>query len=600
MVLVLVVPINWTISTVVAVNNIKENITLLEGKKYNKVEELSEKNLERIREIDEEIDAWGLNKVKIFRNYQSLLKIGEEALRLEKSAVAMSQSADLISQAIFKDRQINFKEELNKEKEALNNFENQLGLILARLNGDYSWLPAKWRSTLQKKALELKTVKLKVELVSEGMEILPEMLGLDGKKREYMVLFQNEAELRATGGFIGSYGILSFKGGKMLGLEVKDIYEADGQLKGHVEPPAEIKNYLGEANWFMRDANWNADFVRSANDIQWFLDKEMGKKVDGVIGMDMAVARAILGVVGEIYVPDFKEKINSDNLFDQAEFYSENKFFPGSNQKASFLGTLGRQLVEGIKELKVKQQLNLVMAVMDLLEKNEIQLAFNNQETAKLVLTMGWDGSIYQGKCMMENCVADYLMVTESNLGVNKTNYYLNRSMEETVDIGVNSMVRTIKINYENTARENKLPGGDYKNYLRVYLPTDVNILQVSMMDGNSSVDRKTYTSEELKVREVNGKKEVGFLVVVPVMSKKTVVIKYVSEINLTNKNKFSYVNYIQKQPGFGDTGLVTLVSFPGSWQPMQVEPQASVVGGRLLFNQKLDRDIKMGVELGK
>jgi len=70
--------------------------------------------------------------------------------------------------------------------------------------------------------------------------------------------------------------------------------------------------------------------------------------------------------------------------------------------------------------------------------------------------------------------------------------------------------------------------------------------------------------------------------------------------LDLSGKNKFSYINYIQRQPGSGETGLVNLVSFPEGWQPTQVQPAASLVGGKLLFNQKLDRDIKMGVELEK
>jgi len=58
-----------------------------------------------------------------------------------------------------------------------------------------------------------------------------------------MVLLQNENELRASGGFIGSYGILTINDGKWQDLEINDVYQADGQLKGHVEPPAEIKKY---------------------------------------------------------------------------------------------------------------------------------------------------------------------------------------------------------------------------------------------------------------------------------------------------------------------------------------------------------------------
>ena len=130
-------------------------------------------------------------------------------------------------------------------------------------------------------------------------------------------------------------------------------------------------------------------------------------------------------------------------------------------------------------------------------------------------------------------------------------------------------------------------------------MPTNVNLSQISLVDGSNSNLKKVYINDELRIREIDGKKEVGLLVLVPVGSKKTLEIRYSSENKMTDKN-FSYLNYIQKQSGFGDTGLVTLVSFPADWQPLNVQPQASMVGGKLLFNQKLEKDIKMGVELGK
>ena len=119
-----------------------------------------------------------------------------------------------------------------------------------------------------------------------------------------------------------------------------------------MEPPWEIKTHLNEANWYMRDANWNADFVKASADIQWFLEKEVGGKVNGVIGIDLAAAKSILRATGGIYVPDFKETIDENNLYEQAEFYAETKFFPGSVQKASFLGALGMLLFVEIKILK--------------------------------------------------------------------------------------------------------------------------------------------------------------------------------------------------------------------------------------------------------
>lgn len=592
-------PVKWFWTTWQATKTIKEIPELIKTKKYNQTEKLAETRINQLTAIDEKVSDWGLNSLKTMRNYQTGLKALVDVLALEKGVPEVARSADAINEAMFNDKEINWSEELGDLEDGLNETENNLGILQARLSGDYSWLPANWKTEVQKGLIMAGEYKTQVGQGREIIKLAPEILGLDGKQRDYMILFQNDSELRPTGGFIGSYGILSFKGGKLISLEIKDIYEADGQLKGHVEPPWEIKKHLGEANWYMRDANWKADFVKSAADIQWFLEKETGKKINGVIGIDLEVAKAMLKATGEIYVPDFKEKINDGNLYEQAEFYTETKFFPGSAQKASFLGALGKQLFEEIKGLNVEKRLALVQSFLSLLETNDLQLAINETETAKRLMDLSWDGRVYNGKCSGENCVMDYWYAVEANLGVNKANYFVKRSMEESTEITTTSINRILKINYENTAKNSEWPGGDYKNYMRLYLPKEVDVSQISVMDGNDTSIKKVYGSDEITIREVDGKKEVGFLVMVPVLKKRILEIRYSSSVDTSGKT-FTYMKYIQKQPGAGETGMVSLITFPDSWQPLQVEPTASLVGGKLLFNQKLDEDIKMGVVLGK
>ena len=519
----------------------------------------------------------------------------------------LAQGGEKLSEGLFGEKEVEMKGELDKIEKNLDEAISIMGVLQGRLSGQWSWLPGRFRDQLTKYKSELSTKRSEVQKVRKIIPILPEMLGLDGKRREYMVLLQNESELRPTGGFIGSYAILSFEGGKFLGFDVQDIYEADGQLKGHVEPPAEIKKYLGEAGWFMRDANWQASFPLSARDIQWFLEKETGRKVDGVIGLNLAAVKSVLGVTGEIFVPDFKEKINEDNLYEQAEYYSETKFFPGSVQKASFLGAVSKQLMEEIRLAKGMEGQRLLTSVMDLLERNEIQIVLNNTQAAEELAQAGWDGAMYEGKCNPpatsqageQACIADYLYIVEANLGVNKVNYFLYRNIERQVEIGEKIVKNTLKIAYENTAKINARPGGDYKNYMRIYVPREANVLEVNW-DENGSGQKKIISGEDLKISYVGNKKEIGFLIVVPIGKKINVEMKYSENVDLSGLQKFSYLSYIQKQSGFGDTGMVTLVSMPETWQISAVEPVASIVGGKLLFNQKLDKDIKMGVEISR
>lgn len=541
----------------------------------------------------------GLGKSELGKELSDGIRAEGEVVELLESSLNLAISSQKIADTFFGKSEAEIGGEITKVENDLSEMISKMGVLQSRLSGGWKLVPGRYKDQIGKYENMLAEARSLAEGVSKIVPILPEIMGLDGKRREYMVLLQNENEIRATGGFIGSYGILSIEGGKWLNFEVKDIYEADGQLKGHVEPPAEIKKYLGEAGWFMRDANWQVSFPVASKDIQWFLEKETGRKVDGVIGVNLAVAKALLGVVGEIYVPDFSEKVNESNLYEQAEFYSENKFFPGSVQKASFLGAVSRQLVEEIKTLKGEKRLAMLKEMVDLMERSEIQIALNEAKAARVLMNSGWDGAIYEGKCNGSQCVADYLMVVESNMGVNKANYFLYRNMERQVDIGINRVSSKLKINYENTAKSSNWPGGDYKNYMRIYIPSAANVEEVSWSE-NGSGEKKIISGENLVVKTLGNKKEVGFLVMVPVGKKINLEFKYNQAIDLSKNEKFSYLSFIQKQSGFGDTGMVTLVSIPEGWQPVGVQPAASVVGGKLLFNQKLERDIRMGVEIGK
>ena len=185
-----------------------------------------------------------------------------------------------------------------------------------------------------------------VNLVSECRILagnIPSLLGQDQGKT-YMVLFENNMELRPTGGFIGSFGLVSFDGGRLTDLAVNDVYSADGQLNGHVEPPAPIKNYLGEANWWLRDSNWDPDFPTSAKRAEWFLDKEIGKKVDGAVAVDLSPIREILKITGPIFLSDYNLNISSDNLYEKTQSEVQDNFFPGTHKKASFITALSRNL----------------------------------------------------------------------------------------------------------------------------------------------------------------------------------------------------------------------------------------------------------------
>lgn len=426
--------------------------------------------------------------------------------------------------------------------------------------------------------------------------IMPELLGMNGR-RVYLILFQNNTEVRPTGGFIGSYGILTLDKGGIVDFEVEDVYAADGQLKGHVEPPAELKRYLGEAGWYLRDSNWDPDFPTSALRAAWFLEKEIGRTVDGVIGINLYVAQGILEELGEISLPDFQEKINAHNLFERAEYHSEVNFFPGSTQKKDFLGAVARALFEKIKGLDGKMVVGLGRTAYASFLSKDIAVFANDKKAASIFSALGWDGGLKENRCLPETaCFADYLMVVEANVGVNKANYFVKRNTSFLVKFLENGRIEEkLSILYQNSSATEIFPAGEYKNYLRVYLPTGIELKEILMKEPTSGKQEKI-DEKNITIAEEHGHTSVGFLVEVPIKESKLIEVTY--EIpSESPADKGQYTLLWQKQPGIEDENFPVRVESAADRVIVDFKPLAQLTKEGIVFSPKPNQDLFFQVD---
>jgi len=417
-----------------------------------------------------------------------------------------------------------------------------------------------------------------------------DLLGINSPK-SYLVLFQNNAELRPTGGFIGSYGILYFNQGKLADFEVKDVYWADGQLKGHVEPPAELKKYLGEATWYLRDSNWDPDFPISAARAAWFLEKETGRAVDGVIAVNLYLVQNLLSHLGEIYLSDFNETITSANLFEKAEYHSETNFFPGSTQKQDFLGSLAAALLEEIKIAPPDKQISLLKSVWEVAEQKDLSLYLKNQTLEEMILTLGWGGEVRSLSCSLpQNCLADNLMIVESNVGINKANYFLRRSLNHRLNLTPAGVLEeTATLDYHNTSQSQIFPAGRYKSYLRFYLPASAIIDSLRLEDEQGKL-LKTYQDNEMVRQVEHNRQSLGCLIEIPVSAKRRLVLNYHQKTYFT-PGTATFLYLLQKQPGIIDDQFSVNFSAPDNIVIIRAQPGGSQENNYAV-SDKFDKDI--------
>ena len=311
-------------------------------------------------------------------------------------------------------------------------------------------------------------------LVKKGRAIsviLPDIVAIDSAKT-YLILLQNNMELRPTGGFIGSFAKVSFESGKLKKLEVNDIYNIDGQLNIHVEPPAEIKTDLGQKDWFLRDSNWEADFPTSARQAEWFYTKETGERVDGVFALDVSAMEDLISVLGPLKLSDYNEEITAENLFEKAVSHAEVSFFAGSQAKKSFITALTNEVFSKLFFVPTQNWPGIVSSLGRSLEQKHLSIYLNNPKLFTYLNSQKWTGEMPKQNVYIPGLVQDFIAPVEANLGANKSNFYLDRSYSLETVIGKEGEInQRLRIAYTNRSPSDTFPGGKYKDRFRVYLP---------------------------------------------------------------------------------------------------------------------------------
>ncbi len=374
---------------------------------------------------------------------------------------------------------------------------------------------------------------------------LSNIIGMSSTKR-YMILFQNSNEIRPTGGFIGSYAILEFKDGKIANLSIDDIYNPDGQIDVRnikVLPPKPIVDFLAEDRLYIRNANWDPDFVKSADIIKDLYYKINGVTLDGVFSMDLYFVQSILGVTGSIYLAPYNEEITSANLYERAQYHSDFDYKDGSQQKKNFLTVLGSKLLERFFALPKDKLPSLVTAVDESLKERHIMGYFSNSPVNPILTANKWSGELV-------STTGDYLNIVNANLGGTKANYYVKNAYDYLVTSDTRDGLLRAKlgVTFTHTGEGDAWPGGPYTNYFRVLTQKGSKLTGAKVIYEDSSVDD---VFSKVIVAKVGAYESFEFAVKIQPKTSMSILFEYdlPPYLSLTKDSK-NYSFYWQKQPG--------------------------------------------------
>ncbi len=474
----------------------------------------------------------------------------------------------------------------------LSKADEDLSKAQALINSkSFSTYPAVLKSEIDKLS---KKITDYANLVKKGraiVSILPQVVAIDGAK-SYLILLQNNMELRPTGGFIGSFAKVSFAGGKLKKLEVNDVYNIDGQLQLHVEPPAEIKGDLGQKYWYLRDSNWEPDYPTAARQAEWFYNKETGERVEGVFAFDISAMEDLVSVLGPLDLSDYGEKITADNLFEKAIAHAEVSFFPGSQAKKSFLSALTSEMFNKLFFLPNQNWPGIVSSIGKSLEQKHISIYLDDTRLFSYLVSQNWVSALPRQSVEKTDTLLDFLAPVEANLGANKANFYIDRNYNlETVIDKDGKINQRLRISYTNRSPSDTFPGGKYKNRIRFYLPSGSKLKRALWAESDISKDAKAFVDY--------GRAGYSMLVELLPKEQKTLVLDYQLANGLEFKNGVAkYQLDVLKQAGTLKDPFIWKLSYPINYQlvstqSQKVSPQEQTIQTDLSINRSFAVEFK-------
>jgi hypothetical protein len=396
----------------------------------------------------------------------------------------------------------------------------------------------------------------------------------------YLILLQNNYELRANGGFFGSYAKLKIENALPAGrqgklkIDFQDIYVPDGALVGHVEPPAPIQTAFKQGWFKLRDSDWEPDFPTAATTIRWFLTKGNEINPDFLITLNLSTIEKIIAVLGDIYVPEYDLTLNHDNLYALLQNQSEIAAFDGSTQKKDVITAAGHAVIKELSSLSAKggsasggKLVQLVKIVLDQLNHSNLLVNTTNEPVQKILEEKNWAGQLNTPPCEGGDkegvsCLSDTYLLVETNLGANKANCCVERKTVHTITKGETEITHLVNLTLTNSSPlENPDPprfyGGNYISYLRFYLPENAKNIRLTAQPTLP----KTLTQYPLPFDGINQKsfdlkdnygfREVGFFHLTAAGTSSRVQLSY--DLPLDNLGGYPNVSYqlnILKQHG--------------------------------------------------
>lgn len=410
--------------------------------------------------------------------------------------------------------------------------------------------------------------------------------------QRYLIVFLNNNELRGSGGFMGSFGLLDIDRGEIKNFEIPGggTYDLQGWLGPKVISPEPI--HLINARWEFQDANWWADFPTTAKKIQWFHENSNGPSVDGVITITSTFVERLLEIIGPIPMEEYgRDEITSENFVEETQKIVQLEYDKEENKPKQFIADLTPKLLAKLFSTN-KDQLKELFGLFKIgLNERHIMMYFNDKKTENLLADIGWAGEIRKTD-------GDYLAVIHTNLAGGKTDGVIKETIEHIAEVqNDGSIINTVKLTRRHAGipGENIFTGVQNNSYVRFYVPAGSKLISAEGFNKPADdlfeqpaedlrndfdlisieTERTQHEASGTDIYKESGKTVFGNWLQLKAgeIQEASISYKLPFKLSLEGENTFYYSLLVQKQPGSIGSQLHSYLKLNDSLTPLAKFP---------------------------
>ena len=434
------------------------------------------------------------------------------------------------------------------------------------------------------------------ERAAEGARLLPAILGGEGTRR-YFVAFQNNAELRATGGLIGNWGELTAEEGRLRLTRfgrLQELNEGGRHPRVLTATPDFLDRYEGfDVAGAWQQVNVSPDFPTTARIISELYPQSGGQPVHGVISVDPPGLATLLALTGPVAVPDWPEPVTADNVVD-ITLRAAYERFPVQEERVEFLGSVSRLVFEAFTRADLGNPMTIAQSLSRATRTDHLSVYLEGEEQQALVTRVGADGA-------MPAVQGDSLMVVNQNLSANKVDFYLRRTLRYLVTLDPATSPATltgqVELVLENQAPPEGLPEGVIGPYDQRFAPGENRTylsLYTPFPSRSATVDGRPL---DLVVQPEQGRLAQSAILSIPALSTRTVRLEVDGDVQLGERGWYRLD--LGHQPLIVPDEVEVSITVPGGWRIAETRGLQQVDDGRAgtRFGLEEERSLWVRVE---